>query len=240
MDNLQLHENRRMHSAFVAGIKDCLPTVFGYLSIGFAFGVIGRTMGLSIVEILFMSIFVYAGSSQFIMTGMIAAGGTPVSIAITVFFVNLRHLLMSASLSPYFKHLPAWKAIIIGTQLTDETFGVAATKLSGQTAASGRWMLGLNMTAHINWVFATVVGAIFGQWIANPEQLGLGFALPAMFVGLLVVQFLDRGKWRTDLIVAGAAVACTVACSIWISQTAGVMIAAMAAATIGAWIDKWR
>jgi 4-azaleucine resistance transporter AzlC len=210
------------------------------LSIGFAAGVIGRTAGLTIGEIALMSILVYAGSAQFIMTGMIASGSTAAAIALTVFLVNLRHFLMSASLAPYFRHLSAWKNAVIGFQLTDETFGVASTRLTGTMKASGWWMFGLNLTAQINWVIATVVGAIFGQWIANPNELGLDFALPAMFIGLLVIQLMERGKLRADAVVAVIAAVLAVACSVWITASAAVMIAIVIAATIGVWIESWK
>jgi 4-azaleucine resistance transporter AzlC len=226
-------------SSFTAGMKDCLPTVFGYLSIGFAAGVIGRTAGLSVAEIALMSVMVYAGSAQFIMSGMLASGSSLFSITLTVFFVNLRHLLMSAALSPYFRHLPAWKNGILGAQLTDETFAVASAKLGGKEKGSGSWMLGLNMTAQINWLLATVAGAIFGQWIADPHALGLNFALPAMFVGLIVMQLVERRRWKKDLEVALSAALLAVAGSVLGSGSAGLIIAVIIAATIGAW-REWK
>lgn len=218
---------------FVQGVKDCLPTVLGYLSIGFAAGVIGRTSGLSILEIVCMSVFVYAGSAQFIMSGMIMAGSTGMAVVLTVFLVNLRHLLMSAALAPYFRHLPMWKNAVLGAQLTDETFGVAVTRLERDGKGSGWWMLGLNMTAQANWVLATVIGALFGQWIDDPHEYGLDFALPGMFIGLLVLQLISRSKWRVDILVLTVAVVCTLVGSLWLSPSASVLAAVVAAATAG-------
>lgn len=227
-------------SAFMQGVKDCIPTVLGYLSIGFAAGVIGKTSGLSVMEILLMSVFVYAGSAQFIMAGMLAAGSSGIAIAMTVFLVNLRHLLMSASMAPYFRHLPIWKNVILGAQLTDETFGVATTRLAGESRASGRWMLGLNATAQVNWVAATVIGALFGMWIDDPGGFGLDYALPAMFIGLLALQLLARSKWRTDAIVMAVAVAATLAGSLWMSPSVSVLAAIVLAASAGMWVEAWR
>lgn len=99
-------------------------------------------------------------------------------------------------MSPYFRHLPAWKNILIGSQLTDETFGVAVTKLTGRTEGSYRWMLGLNVTAYLNWLAANLAGGVFGHWIDSPEKYGLDFALPAMFIGLFMLQWLERSKFR--------------------------------------------
>lgn len=225
---------------FMEGVRDCLPTVLGYLSIGFAAGVIGKTSGLNLVEITLMSLFVYAGSAQFIMSGMLAAGSSSVAVTLTVFLVNLRHLLMSAALAPYFRHLSVWKNALLGAELTDETFGVASTRLEREGRGSGWWMFGLNLTAHVNWVLATAIGALFGQWIDDPKEYGLDFALPAMFIGLLAIQLLARSKWRVDLIVLFTSVVCTLAGSFWLSPSLSVLAAIVIAATVGMGVEKSR
>lgn len=115
----------RDKDGFMRGVKDCVPTLLGYLSIGLAAGVVQKTAGLSIAEIALMSLILYAGSAQFIAAGMIAASSSPTAIIITILFVNLRHLLLSAALSPYFRHLSPLRNILVGSLLTDETFGVA-------------------------------------------------------------------------------------------------------------------
>lgn len=229
-----------LNGKFIEGVKDCLPTVLGYLSIGFAAGVIGKTSGLNLVEITLMSVFVYAGSAQFIMSGMLAVGSSSVAITMTVLLVNLRHLLMSASLAPYFRHLPMWKNALLGAELTDETFGVAAARLEQEGRGSGWWMLGLNLTAHVNWVAATAIGALFGQWIEDPGAYGLDFALPAMFIGLLSIQLLSRSKWRVDLIVLGVSVICTLAGSLWMSPSLSVLVAIIVAAAVGMGVEAKR
>ncbi|MCI1695405.1 AzlC family ABC transporter permease [Aneurinibacillus aneurinilyticus] len=229
----------QQEDSFLQGVKDCLPTVFGYLSIGFAAGVIERTAGLSIMEIVLMSLFLYAGSAQFIAAGMLVAGAPISAIILTIFFANLRYLLLSAALAPYFRHLPTWKNAIIGFQLTDETFGVAANHLANRKLANDRWMFGLNITAYVNWLIANVAGGIFGQWIAKPEDYGLDFALPAMFIGLLVLQILGRAKVRIDLLVAISAIAITVGVSFLFSGGIDIIVATVLAATIGVIIEKW-
>lgn len=83
--------------AFLKGVKDCLPTVLGYLSIGFAAGAVEKTAGLSLMEIALMSLLLYAGSAQFIAAGMWVAGASVMSIILTIFIVNLRYFLLSAA-----------------------------------------------------------------------------------------------------------------------------------------------
>lgn len=225
---------------FFEGVRACLPTVLGYLSIGFAAGVVEKTAGLSIAEIALMCLLVYAGSAQFIAAGMIAGHGSAAAIVFTIFFVNLRHLLLSAALSPYFRHLTPLKNILIGSLLTDETFGVAINVATNKNFISEKWMHGLNITAYLNWFLANIAGAYFGQWITNPEKFGLDFALPAMFIGLLVLQMASRRKIVKDVVVAINAVVIAVGISLLISGSAGVIVATILASTIGMVMEKWK
>src|SRR4051795_9628966 len=115
---LNSHSFSNTKEGFWKGVKDCVPTMLGYLSIGFAAGVVEKTAGLSIAEIALMSLILYAGSGQFIAAGMIATSNPISAIIFTVFFINLRHLLLSAAVSPYFRHLSPWKSMTIGSLLT--------------------------------------------------------------------------------------------------------------------------
>lgn len=226
--------------SFWMGVKDCIPTLLGYLSIGFAAGVVEKTAGLSIAEITLMSLLLYAGSGQFIAAGMIAASNPMSAIIFTVFFINLRHLLLSAAIAPYFRHLTPWKNMFVGSLLTDETFGVSITHLQNKKQASYKWMVGLNITAYLNWVIANIAGGYFGKWIPNPESFGLDFALPGMFIGLLVLQILSQKKYFVDMMVAISAVIIVVIVSFFSSGSTGVMVAAVLASTIGMVIEKWK
>lgn len=226
--------------SFFKGVKDCVPTLLGYLSIGFAAGVVEKTAGMSIVEIALMSLLLYAGSGQFIAAGMIAASNPVSAIIFTVFFINLRHLLLSAAVAPYFRHLSPGKNITVGALLTDETFGVSIIHFQNKKQASYRWMLGLNITAYLNWFIANIAGGYFGKWIPNPEAFGLDFALPGMFIGLLVIQILSQKKYFIDIMVALTAVMIVIIVSFISSGSAGVMLATIFASTIGMVIDRWR
>lgn len=225
---------------FIRGIKDCIPTLLGYLSIGFAAGIIEKTAGLSLLEVGLLSVLVYAGSAQFIFAGMIGTGSSVAAIVTTVFFVNLRHLLLSAALSPYFRQLSPLKNGLIGVLLTDETFGVASSQVAHNKQLNDSWMHGLNLAAYLNWIAANLAGACLGEWITDPEKFGLDFALPAMFIGLLVLQMVHRKKYKVDLVVGLSAVIVGVGFGVYLSQSAGVIAATIVAATVGMVIDKWK
>ncbi|MFJ7638108.1 AzlC family ABC transporter permease [Peribacillus sp. NPDC097206] len=226
--------------SFWEGVKDCIPTLLGYLSIGFAAGVVEKTAGLSMVEIALISLLLYAGSGQFIASGMIAASHPISAIVFTIFFINSRHLLLSAALAPYFRHQTTKQNILTGALLTDETFGVAINHAQLNRAINFKWMLGLNVAAYFNWFVANMAGGFLGQWIPNPEKYGMDFALPAMFIGLLVLQILRHKKYFLDCLVALSAIIIVVASSFVFSGSTGVIVATILASTIGVVIERWK
>lgn len=226
--------------SFIQGVKDCVPTLLGYLSIGFAAGVVGNTSGMSVTEIALMSALLYAGSGQFIAAGMIAASSPSSAIIFTIFFINLRHLLLSAAVAPHFQGLSSWRNLLIGSQLTDETFGVAMNHVASGKTLGYRWMLGLNITAYLNWLLATIAGGLLGKWIPHPEVYGLDFALPAMFIGLLVLQLYSSKRFLVPMIVALSSVLIVIGASYIFTGSMGVIIAAILSSTIGAVIQKWK
>ncbi|TJY41120.1 AzlC family ABC transporter permease [Cohnella pontilimi] len=225
---------------FFRGVRDCIPTLLGYLSIGFASGIIAKSAGLSVAEIALLSILVYAGSAQFIFAGMIASNHSAAGIVATLFFVNLRHLLLSAALSPYFQKLTPFKNLLIGSLLTDETFGVSSAQGAKEGAIHPSWMHGLNLAAYLNWIAANVAGACLGQWISDPERFGLDFALPAMFIGLLVLQMISRKKYKSDILVALCAIIVGVGCEALFGKSVSIIAATITAATLGLVVEKWR
>ncbi|GAV11692.1 AzlC family ABC transporter permease [Paenibacillus sp. NAIST15-1] len=240
LSNVQMNSSPRDEDSFIQGVKDCVPTLLGYLSIGLAAGVIQKTAGLSIAEIALMSMILYAGSAQFIAAGMIAASSSIPAIIITIFFVNLRHILLSAALAPYFRHLTPLRNMLVGSLLTDETFGVAITEAAKRKRISEKWMHGLNITAYVNWLAANLAGAFLAQWISNPEKFGLAFALPAMFIGILVLSMVGRNRIKLDIVVAIIAVVIAVGSSFFLSSSMGVIVATIIASTIGMVVEKWK
>lgn len=171
---------------FKEGAKTALPIVFGYLPVGMAFGVLARKAGLSPFEAGGMSLLVYAGASQFIAVEMISRGALWLPIVLTTFFLNLRHVLMSSSLSLYFNGSRLRILGLLSAQLTDESFAVAMSD-SSKITNRPNYLLGLQMTAQLAWITGTVGGACFGG-VINHQSYGIPFALPALFICLLLLQ----------------------------------------------------
>lgn len=236
IDKIQFSEE----ASFLQGVKDCIPTLLGYISIGLAFGIVGAASGLKLFEIALLTILVYAGSAQFIFCALLISGTPATAIIFTLFIVNLRHFLMSLTLAPNFTSYSLKRNIGFGTLLTDETFGVAITKIMQSTKISGKWMDGLNITAYLAWIASCITGAFLGQWVANPEKYGLDFALTAMFVVLLVLQLASVGKPKLakNLLLIGLIVLCMYIFSYFMPSHLAVLLSTIIVATVGVVIDR--
>lgn len=173
---------------FMDGVKASLPTALGYVSIGLACGVVGANSGLTPFQMGLMSLLVYAGSAQFVMCAMFAAGADLFSIVVTVFLVNLRMFLMSLHATTIFTKSSLWQNIGIGTLITDESYGVLLNERVHHQNITAAWMHGNNMAGYITWIISVVLGTLLGSAIPNPEMLGLDFALVAMFVSIFESQ----------------------------------------------------
>ncbi|KRM61305.1 AzlC family protein [Paucilactobacillus vaccinostercus DSM 20634] len=179
-------------------VKDTLPTVFGYIGIGLAFGIVARASGINPLLVLLMSAITYGGSAQFVAVSMLATHSPILSIVFSIFLVNSRMILMSTTVARYFNNESLFKNIVIGTLLTDESFALGMNKrnYTGDTL-SFTWFNTANFIAYLTWNVASLVGALLGNFIQNPEKIGLDFALVAMFIGLLYLQVIsDRSLNR--------------------------------------------
>lgn len=224
--------------SFFNGMQDCIPTIFGYLSIGFACGVVSKSCGMTILQITAMSAFIYAGSSQFIAASMILSLASAPNIIFTIFLVNLRYFLMSASLAPYFKGNSLLKNFISGILLTDETFALAASKGSNENKIDYIWMLGVNIIAYLNWILANFLGAFFGSLIYNYKIFGLDFALSAMFIGLLISCIKEKDDKKISIIIILSTVIVLILLIQFISVNTAIMIASIFGAFMGVVVDK--
>ena len=134
--------------AFREGLRDAIPTALGYASIGLACGVVSVNSGISAVEMGLMSLFVYAGSAQFVICAMILAGAPLLSIAVTVFFVNLRNFLMCLHATTIFQGNRLGSNILIGSFVTDESYAVLLRKHIEDKQIAPSWMYGNNFAGY--------------------------------------------------------------------------------------------
>lgn len=188
------------------GARDTIPMLIGATPFAIIFGTLAVSSGLSVAAILAMSIFVYAGSAQFIVVSLIASGTGLTVILVTTFIVNLRHMLYSASLLPYVKHLPQRWRIPLAFWLTDETYAIVQNHyLRPQVPLDDKhwYFLGSCLAMYGNWVLCTLVGVVLGSSLPGLESWGLDFAMVATFIGIVVPSLRSRPMVVAAL-VAGA------------------------------------
>ena len=191
METTMSSQKIRFNGALMSAMKQALPIVLGFLPVGFAYGVLARKTGISIDNTVLMSLLVFAGSAQFIAVGLLASGASAMSVIITTFVVNLRHLLMSAALSPYLRKWSKLELAAFGFQLTDESFAVHSTRFAKGDIGKSETFL-INSIAQLAWVGGTVLGIVSSSLISDIKPMGLDYALPAMFIALLIFQIKDR------------------------------------------------
>ena len=230
-----------INETFTDGMRAGVPVVLGYMGIGIAAGVVERAAGLSYAEVLLLSMVLYAGSAQFVLTSMVSLASPLSAIVLTVFFVNVRHLLLAAALAPYFRNQPAWKNGLLGLQLTDETFVVAAARFAKHPPTNAAWMSGLNLAAYSAWAAANLAGAVFSAQLSGSaaNTKVLGFALPCMFAGLLVLQLKARPHLRVGLLVALLSGGLAVAVQAIHPGPWAVILATLLGATLGLVLEQW-
>ena len=215
------------------GMRAAWPICIGYIPLGLAFGILAQKAGFDLLDVGIMSAIVFAGSSQFIAVSMLGAGAAPLSIVLTTFAVNLRHILMSSALSVHLNGVSRWFLSLFAYGVTDESFAVNIFRFR-----EGGWhphyALVVNQAANLTWIASTVLGGYGGQFIA-PGSFGIDYALSAMFLCLLVFQL----QGWIHLLTAALAGLLATAISILLPGDSFVIIASLIGATMGYAIKRY-
>ncbi|PLY03534.1 MAG: branched-chain amino acid ABC transporter permease [Desulfuromonas sp.] len=201
---MRSNRTNKRKSTFREGVAAAWPICLGYFPIGMALGVLGQKAGLGPLWIGLMSVIVFAGSAQFIGVAMIDGGASAASIIVTTFVVNSRHFLMSSALAVPLKGVRSLFLCLFAYGITDESFGVNMTRFRKGDWDKWRALI-VHHTANTTWIAATILGALIGTLI--PEgAFGIDYALPAMFIALLVLQLQGRAYIFTGILAAVTAI----------------------------------
>ena len=181
---------------FVAGMRDTIPMIVGATPFGIIFGTLAVTGGgLSIWGAMGFSLFVFAGSAQFVAVGLLTQGAGAAVIILTTFVVNVRHALYGASLAPYTKHLSQRWLLPMAFWLTDETYATVINRWSvpEEEEPYTEWYhLGSSMLMYVNWNIWSLVGVFAGSQFENAAAWGLDFAMVVTFIGIVVPMIKSR------------------------------------------------
>jgi 4-azaleucine resistance transporter AzlC len=175
---------------FRRGLLATLPLAPGVVAFGLLYGMMARQVGFTPWEACAMSAIVHAGSAQFTALGMWRDGGAA-PIILATFVINMRHLLMGASVAPHLRGLsPLWKALL-ALWMSDESYALAIAEYRrGQ--GSHWYFLGANLGIYLAWPTSGLLGALVGAAIPHPGRYGLDLVFPLAFLGLLMTCLEDR------------------------------------------------
>lgn len=178
-------------NALLGGVVSSLTIGIGYLPVSFSFGLSAVQAGLPPGFAVLVSVLVFAGGSQFVLIGLMMAGGSMLTIVPSVLLMNARHLLYAR---PILECLHQKKrtlpAPLLAFGLTDEVFASAVVRMRQIDPENReRWLVGLQCGAYAAWVFGTVLGVAIGNEVVDRfpiMQDALSFVLPALFLSLLL------------------------------------------------------
>lgn len=220
---------------FIEGVKAEVPLLIGVFPFGLIYGALALNAGLSAFASQMMSSIVFAGSSQFIAAQLVNDAAPGLVIVLTIAVVNLRHMLYSASLAPYLKHLPVkWKALL-SYLLTDEAYAPSIIKYEeeGIKPFSHWFLLGAGFSLWFTWQVSTALGVFLGAEI--PEELPLDFALPLTFIAM-VVPVLKK----MPMVAAALSAGITALLAYNLPFKLGLILAAFVGIVVGTILDELR
>ena len=196
-----------MKNVFKSALTATLPVMAGYLILGFGFGIIIKANGYSIALAATMSIFIYAGSMQYVAIGLMTGGVSLITTALTTLMVNLRHLFYGISMLEKYQNTGKAKPYLIFA-LTDETYSLVCGELPNIPQEDRtRYELLVSLLNHLYWITGSVAGAFAGSLISFNSQ-GIDFALTALFLTVFTEQWLSAKKHGPALIGLSASIAC--------------------------------
>lgn len=223
--------NRR--NAFLNGARDTIPLIVAAIPFGIVYGALAQNAGLSVWATQAMSLFVFAGSSQFVAALLFDSTAIAV-IVVTVFVVNLRHMLYSASLMPQMVDVPQRQRLPMAFWLTDETYAVVASRLRNGSQAQDfvPYYLGSAIFMYANWQLCTWIGIVLGRSVPDLTKWGLDVAMVVAFVGIVVPLLQRRAHWACAIT---AAVSATLTYH-WPHQT-GLLFSSFLAIAVGVFVS---
>ena len=217
--------------SYLYGMKKSIPVFFGFLPVAITFAIMSVGAGLTPLETVAMSVFVFAGASQIMAVGMVGAGASAISIILATFVLNLRHVIMSTCVFRRVKIKNALLKLVGALSITDEGFALITTE--DEERCDVPFMLGIITVTYLSWIFGTVVGALASNVLPKIVADSFGIALYALFLALIVPSV--KKSARLLLTVAVTAVINCVLC-VFMESSWAIIISTLSGALIGTFI----
>lgn len=186
--------------AFIKGCQSGLPVALGYIPVAIAFGMATTAAGFPTWIIIAMSVFIYAGASQFLLFASIMSGASVLAVVGLCALLDSRHLLYAPLMK---RHLRSSDDMIwIAPLITDEVFATAMAKLKGIDNQKP-WLIGLTVVSWVSWWGGTILGVFGGKLLADYPVMSatMNFAFVALFVSLSTHAYVSEPRFRPALII---------------------------------------
>jgi 4-azaleucine resistance transporter AzlC len=188
------------------GVKTALPLLPGIVPFALVAGVTAADVGLSLPQAVGLSVIVFAGASQLAALELLGENSPLLVVVATAAIINLRLVMYSASIAPHFRTLPARLKALASYVLTDQAFALSVAKYA-ESPDIGKvgYYLGISAALWIAWQVGTVAGVLLGTGV--PASWGLSFAVPLVFLAILVPAVTDRATATSAAVGGGIALA---------------------------------
>ena len=185
---------------------DTIPVMTGYLFLGIGFGIIMQQNGFGLGWAAVMSVFIYAGSMQYVGVGLLTGGSGLVTAALATLLVNARHLFYGISMINAYKGTGKKKPYLIFA-LTDETYSLVSREQLPRGVERNAYFFLVSLFDQCYWVVGTALGSLAGSLIPMNFE-GIDFALTALFVTIFVEQWLSSKDHFPAIVGVVSAAAC--------------------------------
>lgn len=192
--------------AFKAAVPYTLPICVGFLFLGMSYGFLMRSKGFSFVYPMLMSMFIFAGSMEFVTVNLLLSAFNPVYAFFLTLMVNARHLFYGISMLEKYKNMGLKKLYLI-FGMCDESFSVNCTVTPPEYVDRGWFMFFVTLLNQIYWVTGATTGALLG-YVIHFDTTGIEFVMTALFVIMFLNQWEESKDHRPALIGVGCSLLC--------------------------------
>lgn len=174
--------------------------------VGLSFGAIAVAAGLPLWLVCVMSLTVFAGGSQFMAVGVVAAGGSPVAALVGALLLNARHVPFGLTMADVFGE--RWATRLLGAHLlVDETVAFSLAQQDKSRRRPAFWACGAGM--YLAWNLATLAGGLLGQAVGSPDTFGVDAAFPAGLLALVLPALRETENRRVAAVGVAVALVAT-------------------------------
>lgn len=192
--------------AFKAALPYTIPIAVGFLFLGMSYGFLMRSKGFSFLYPMMMSLFIFAGSMEFITVNLLLSAFNPIYAFFLTVMVNARHLFYGISMLDKYKNV-GWKKPYLIYGMCDESFTINCTVTPPPNVDKGWFMFFVTLLNHIYWVSGATLGALLG-YVIQFDTTGIEFVMTALFVVMLINQWEETIEHKSALIGLGCSLLC--------------------------------